>query len=56
MELADADLVLTSDTPVKLSERGLAMVRHILDLPLPRQVWLMPRSTADTAWQSWVKS
>ncbi len=47
-ELVEAKMVAipVNGEPVKLNERGLAMARHILNLPLPRQVWLMP-SAAD---------
>lgn len=42
-DLVEADMVIVGyPGPVKLSERGLTMAKYILNLPLPRQAWLMP--------------
>jgi len=40
VELVAAEL-LDVDTK-RLTERGLAMARYILELPLPRKVWAIP--------------
>jgi hypothetical protein len=45
-QLSEAGLIDGREPKIVLSERGLVMVRHILELPLPRRVWVMQEPNA----------